>query len=304
MMTILAILLLLTFTPMLPAQVNEYVVNGNFDQSHTQGWTLLPFSQPIEFAHGVYSVSGVEAPGPCLTVNPGSSNFGGSGFFGMYQDIIVPANKTLTVSLDAACVPRAVALPYAYGTQVSITLSSNGHGQGKQTRFSAPITSHERLRASFGVIFSEASSVVTARLTVNLTGPYQSILGTTPLAHIDNISVQEANGATIHIDGFRYLGDRCTLRIEGSAGPFQLFVSPIFLTQPLSLPGWTGLWELDPITMIHLLSGNLGPVTISLRPPVAPEVSGVPLYWQALSIDTTVLPQELMLGNGIRAGFF
>ncbi|MBL8899778.1 MAG: hypothetical protein JNM84_19260 [Planctomycetes bacterium] len=274
------------------AQRSEYVVNGTFDQPLLSGWRVTLDRTP-EFGIALFNTTGATGLSSSLMMNPGG--------VALQQTIVVPTGKSLDISVDLAGVPRAVTLPQAQGPAVTLYFDQITKNFG----FNSPLSRSERARLSFTHTVNGTGSTASVELAIFVNG--LGALGSSPLVYLDNVSIREANGTSIHFNAPRLLGAWCPLELRGTTGPFQLFISPLTLAQPTQLPGWSGAWELNPGSMLHLFSGWIDTsrrMVITLRPPYVPEASGVPIYWQALSMDAAVFPNEFAMGHAVMAAFF
>ncbi|MBK9386654.1 MAG: hypothetical protein IPN34_17715 [Planctomycetes bacterium] len=274
------------------AQRTEFVVNGTFDQPLSSGWRVTLDRTP-EFGIALFNTTGALGLSPSLMINPGG--------VALQQTVTVPTGKGLDIAVDIAGIPRAVSLPHAQGPAVTLYFD----GQSESFGFASPLTVHDRARVSFTRVVNGAGATASVELAIFVSGV--GVLSASPLVYLDDVSIREANGTSIHFNGPRLLGAWCPLELNGTTGPFQLFISPLTLPQPTSLPGWSGAWELNPGSMLHLFSGWIDTsrrMIITLRPPYVPEASGVPIYWQALSMDAAVFPNEFAMGHAVMAAFF
>jgi hypothetical protein len=270
-----------------PLAAQNWVTNGDFS-SGLSGWTQTGYAwnPTIE----TWDTTGTGAS-MCFACSPGgAANPGPFPPATLDQNVVIAQGIAYELSADVSCTVVTSlltvidAIPVSAevnGVQVALTTFG--------TVMSPPLPKEWRARVC-GRFVSATSGLLPLSLRFS-----RSFLAsaTTARVHIDNIALQMAVGPTFNVDGPRRINKSQLLSVAGTPGAtYAVALAPLVLPAGLPIPGFSGLWYLDPATTTILLQGTLdmaGKASIGITVPNDPYLTLAPTFFQPAQLTATTV---------------
>lgn len=275
-----------------PLLAQNLVTNGDFETGTLAPWVAggVAFNPQLE-------AFDIANRGSSWTYGCGPGGNGGTPPYApnwIQQNVTLTSGVTYEFSCDLAS-GGAGASDFHAGT---CSFDVNGVEIGRLDFLNYVYPLIERGRLAWRFTSTVGGSVP---LRVNFQRPFYVFNAGTPRMHVDNVSLRAAIGPTFTMPANRQMGPaQLPFNIMGAPGgagaPFALFASPVELQPGLSIPGVSGLLNLNPSFMVHLFDGNYDNnsyFSTSFQIPIVPALTTSPVWFQAVDL----------VGGKIRIGF-
>jgi len=255
------------------------ITNGDFSNGMT-GWSFSGYT--VDPTVVSFDTNGLGANNAFSNL-PGQKTFGVPVTYNMEQQFVsVPT--TFEFSADIAALqtnsPKNAdggTIEVFVGTQ---KIASHSFGSIAGNRLDLK---RERLCARF-----TPTAIGRVNLSIRFSRRYLTAKGLTPRNYIDNVSLRRTSGPVVCFRGERKVSTKSRLEVVGTPNDvFVLLAAPKPIATPITVPGFGGTLELDPLSLQVIVGGSLGSSgTAGFDLTAPPALAAVPIYWQAAGIGT------------------